>query len=328
MINCFRAISELKNASGTCLLADSYSLIVCPWSAIRTRYSPVHRCSENQKGLMQVKNDPVKENKEDILKENQQKRHQPVRWVFASDFDDTLFFHDGRGLQESDVQAIREFQKRGNLFGLCTGRPAVLRSQIEQLTQGRIQFDFEIYSCGSVILDSNQEKIFEKTLPESFVAKASAYFPDVPFKAHSAKGILYSGPIERIDPGSAAESREDFLKDPVYEISFPKTNPAACRAVENLKQESDASCHENSYIADFVHCQVSKATGLGFVCKLNDVPISNSAAMGDSFNDLSMIEAAGIGFTFPDAEECVKEAADRQTGSIAQALAELMNQTE
>ena len=40
--------------------------------------------------------------------------------ILASDFDNTLFFSDG--VHKEDVEAIRTFQKQGNLFGLCTGR--------------------------------------------------------------------------------------------------------------------------------------------------------------------------------------------------------------
>ena len=40
--------------------------------------------------------------------------------LLASDFDNTLWFHDH--MKERDVKTIKEFQKQGNLFGVCTGR--------------------------------------------------------------------------------------------------------------------------------------------------------------------------------------------------------------
>ena len=48
-----------------------------------------------------------------------------MKKVFASDFDGTLYFYkaeDDRKLPAENVEKIREYQKAGHLFGLCTGR--------------------------------------------------------------------------------------------------------------------------------------------------------------------------------------------------------------
>ena len=41
--------------------------------------------------------------------------------MLASDYDGTLYFEFG--YRKTDLEAIRQFQKEGNLFGLCSGRP-------------------------------------------------------------------------------------------------------------------------------------------------------------------------------------------------------------
>ena len=40
--------------------------------------------------------------------------------VLASDYDGTLLFNEQ--FKEGDLKKIKEFQKAGNLFGLCSGR--------------------------------------------------------------------------------------------------------------------------------------------------------------------------------------------------------------
>lgn len=249
----------------------------------------------------------------------------PVRrFVFASDFDDTLYFHDGRGLQKTDAEAIRRFQEAGHCFVLCTGRPAALRKDIEDLVSGQVSFDYEIYSCGSVILDRYGNRIFESPLDETFVRKAAEFAPVVPLKAHQEGAILYSGDMDQTDRGKKASSPEDFSAKPVYEISFPLDNPLSEEAVLKLKSCPEAACYENRHIADFVNRGVSKATGLDFICRIENVPFENSAAMGDSFNDLSMIKHASYGFTFPDAETSVVDQAGYIRGSLHEALEMLM----
>ncbi|PQP80969.1 phosphoglycolate phosphatase [Paenibacillus sp. PCH8] len=55
---------------------------------------------------------------------------------------------------------------------------------------------------------------------------------------------------------------------------------------------------------------ISKASGVAEVCKLLGIQMSEVVAVGDSLNDLSVIEAVGLGVAMGNAQEQVKEAAD------------------
>ena len=99
--------------------------------------------------------------------------------ILASDFDNTLFFSDG--VHKEDVEAIRTFQKQGNLFGLCTGR------QLEGIKYPfggdrehpltEIDFDFYITLSGGVIFNKKEEIIFEKSIPMNIVREISEAIP-------------------------------------------------------------------------------------------------------------------------------------------------------
>ena len=60
---------------------------------------------------------------------------------------------------------------------------------------------------------------------------------------------------------------------------------------------------------------VSKATGLEQICRLLEIPVSETIVFGDDINDLDMIRKAGIGVAMGDALEEVKAAADHVTGT-------------
>jgi len=60
---------------------------------------------------------------------------------------------------------------------------------------------------------------------------------------------------------------------------------------------------------------VSKATGVAEVCQLLGIDMSEVVAVGDSLNDLAVIEAVGLGVAMGNAQEQVKEAADLVIGS-------------
>ena len=72
----------------------------------------------------------------------------------------------------------------------------------------------------------------------------------------------------------------------------------------------------------------NKGTGLAAICADAGIDVSEAIAFGDSYNDIYMIQTAGLGIAMGNAEEAVKEAADRVTADcdhdgIAAALKEL-----
>ena len=56
-----------------------------------------------------------------------------------------------------------------------------------------------------------------------------------------------------------------------------------------------------------------KGTGLQMICDDAGIDIGEAIAFGDSYNDISMLKAAGLGIAMGNAEEAVKEAADTVT---------------
>jgi 5-amino-6-(5-phospho-D-ribitylamino)uracil phosphatase len=55
---------------------------------------------------------------------------------------------------------------------------------------------------------------------------------------------------------------------------------------------------------------VNKATGIKDVCKLLGIKMSQVVAVGDSLNDLAVIQQAGLGVAMGNAQETVKQEAD------------------
>ena len=82
--------------------------------------------------------------------------------ILASDYDGTLYFEDG--YHPKDLEAIKRFQKEGNKFGLCSGRP--LRN-LWDLQTNDLHFDFVIASSGASVALSKEEVLFENTLSKA-----------------------------------------------------------------------------------------------------------------------------------------------------------------
>jgi len=58
---------------------------------------------------------------------------------------------------------------------------------------------------------------------------------------------------------------------------------------------------------------VNKASGVGRVCELLGIGFSQVVMMGDSLNDMALIRQAGLGIAMGNAQEELKQAADRIT---------------
>ncbi len=54
----------------------------------------------------------------------------------------------------------------------------------------------------------------------------------------------------------------------------------------------------------------SKGNSLKFMCQYFQIPIENSVAVGDEQNDISMLQAAGVGVVMKNGTDIAKEYAD------------------
>ena len=86
--------------------------------------------------------------------------------VLASDYDGTLLFNEK--FKEGDLKKIKEFQKVGNLFGLCSGRPF---KGIYEFCKPYIDFDFYILCTGALVLNKEREVIYKSTISKHLLHK-------------------------------------------------------------------------------------------------------------------------------------------------------------
>lgn len=83
-----------------------------------------------------------------------------------------------------------------------------------------------------------------------------------------------------------------------------------------------------NYILEIVAKGVNKAAGLDFLCQRCGIDTAQTIAFGDGYNDIDMLECAGIGIAMANAPDDVKRHADKITRSnddngIAVALKEI-----
>jgi len=239
--------------------------------------------------------------------------------VMASDFDSTLYFMDG-GFHAEDLAAIAHFQKEGNLFGLCTGRST---RGITDVVKGRVPFDFYILESGSLILDRDLNEIYSRCMPWTMAETLleEYVFPkDYLYVVH-AGDTVYGVPVTYSD-GTSIEPLEDLDPDRVFQVSLALEDYEAARKAAraiNQKYGHLVTAFQNKKFLDIISAGCSKGRGVDYLRDLYRPEVM--AGIGDSYNDLSMLQAADVSFTMSASPEDVKSFADHVVGSVAEAIA-------
>lgn len=107
--------------------------------------------------------------------------------------------------------------------------------------------------------------------------------------------------------------------DPVCAMGVEKVNllciPGSQRdAVEQALRKIDVSAVWSSRSCkEITHSCANKGNGLAVLCRLLDIPMESTMALGDSGNDETMLRRAGLGVAMGNAPDFVKAAADAIT---------------
>lgn len=250
--------------------------------------------------------------------------------VFASDFDGTMYFYKAEvKLPPENVEWIRRYQEAGNLFGLCTGR------QVGGLTpfiNGLVEPDFYITSTGANIVDRDLKPIYQRG-----VDRAAA---DAIVKAVKPKNYRVTLDIEgdicvfaRMDyPGFyyVIDSVDNAPPGLIHQLGIHTESPA-----EAAELSAWINANFGTYVNAFQNVQEVDVAPLGCtkgkgVLLLRDWMKEHYGeiklfGIGDSINDLPLIEAADVSYTFPYAPESVQKKATKVVPTIVDALIDSMN---
>ena len=236
--------------------------------------------------------------------------------VLASDFDGTLLFNNQ--FRENDLKKIKEFQQQGHLFGLCSGRPF---QGIHALCQNHIDFDFYILCTGALVLNKKHEVLFKSTITHELLERFCQQYQDqypifiqANFKIYTFETLQVNG-IVREHISSLEEVNGD-----IYGLSMNASTDdnarRVCQEIEKLFPELTA--HQNKEFIDITEKGCSK--GLGIEKLKETLHIQNIAGIGDSYNDIPMLETVDHSFTFHDSPDSLKNIADDIVDSVAEAI--------
>ena len=235
-------------------------------------------------------------------------------YLFCTDMDGTLTIQGE--LSEENAQAIREFQQEGGIFVVSTGRAP---NYIKQYAPEYVPNGPIIASNGTVIYDVKKEEIlFESHLDDS-IEEAMEYvlqqYPDL-ITMHLTYSMEETS--ARYHPSDGMTIREfmDSVPKPWYKVIFVVPAVESLEVRETLERIYGERWNFNRSWPEGVEL-IPKDSGKGLcIDRLRKVLGKRArvvVAAGDFENDITMMQAADIGYAVENALDSVKEAADRVT---------------
>ena len=257
--------------------------------------------------------------------------------LLATDLDGTLVFHHAVG--QADAEALVRWRAVGNLLVLATGRSVRLVQHAVEVARSStsigLDYDYAVCATGTTVIDAVGQVHRTRTLEADQVRAVVRAIGDVA----QAPVSVFASTLERDyvldDPiGLSTDQRtppDRFTAAPLAQVaglgvtSMPLHIPdvrAAAALARGLEETVDGiSCTRSTGFVDVTAAGESKGAGLGRLAELlaeRGMEVSEVAAVGDSWNDISMFEQADVPCAMAGAPgEVVEAAGGRTTPSVA-----------
>lgn len=245
--------------------------------------------------------------------------------IIFVDLDGTLL-NDQKIITPLTHQSIRGFLERGNYFVICTGRPINSALQIFQSLQLPPEGCYIISFNGAQIYDCTSQKTIHRCevsadlitlifdLAESYGLHCQTYTDThILSKADNEEMKFYRKNIHM--PLTVTEDilgEMDVMPCKVMTIELHDLEKQEKFRVE-LKEKTGNQLqlmYSNPYYLEIFSAAAGKGQAVRTLCDILNIPLEDSMAAGDQQNDLSMIQAVGLGIAMCNGSEEVKAAAD------------------
>ena len=246
--------------------------------------------------------------------------------IIASDLDETLLNRDTRRVSARNLEAIRRASEMGVKFVPASGRGyATIQGTLEELGLRDKENEYIIsFNGGAITENKNNRRLFFKGITYEkmkmifdaglgYDVCTHIYTDDTVYIYNINEGeekFLW----HRMDYVPIRKEEIQMLADkPLAKILFQNTDVSylekIAKDLEPITGDTFVSYSSNRYV-EFNQQGVNKGQGLLSLAEILGVDPKDTIAIGDNNNDLTMIQAAGLGCCVSNATEAVKKNSD------------------
>jgi len=243
--------------------------------------------------------------------------------LIAIDIDDTLITDD-KEVTPGTKAAIHQAVERGVHVTLATGRMYASASRIAR----QLELDVPIITYqGSLIKTALDGKVlYERHVPQDIAEDLFRYCSehDLHIQAYH-NDELFAKKINDKLLAYCALSNVPYTIEPEIGklVSLPQTKMIIIDEPEllgELKPMFEARYGDRVHVTkskpnflEFIHPEGTKGHALRVLAEMFDCPLSSVIAIGDSWNDLDMLQTAGLGVAMGNSVPALKQVADYVT---------------
>lgn len=244
--------------------------------------------------------------------------------LVLADLDFTLL-DDNRNVSRETIETIKKIKQSGVNFGICSGRSFMSLKRFCDM--------FEINKPGNICICYNGSTLYEP-YNNNIISQSKIKYEyaieiinflrnyDVDIIAYDTDKVITEKHTPRIDEYmkmSVLEPMifqrfEDYIKGDVTKILIKSTAENLKKVETDFKKselnEKVLTFYSSKDLFEFNPLNVNKGSGVKALSIYTGIPLSEIIAVGDNHNDISMLEAAGLGIAVANANEYVKKAAD------------------
>ncbi|WFR59709.1 Cof-type HAD-IIB family hydrolase [Anaerocolumna sp. AGMB13025] len=244
--------------------------------------------------------------------------------ILVLDIDGTLT-NSQKEISENTLQAIMKIQERGHKVVLASGRPTPgVLPLANKLKLSEYNGYILSFNGAKIINCKTNEIIFQKVLPRDIIPKlhAAAVRHQVGIISYENDCVITDMEIDEFMEKEAAINWIPIKKIdnfPAY-INFDvnkclMTGPGAKLEKVEINMRDTFGDRINVYrsepfFLELMPKNIDKAYSLSHLLEHLGLSKEQMISCGDGYNDLSMIQYAGMGVAMANAQEVVKKAAD------------------
>ncbi len=243
--------------------------------------------------------------------------------IVASDMDETFLGHNKRPTQ-SNLDAVAAMGKLGVRVVVATGRPYFsVQGILEEVGTKGDPDSYTITLNGGYVCANDGTVVAAHPLDAAVTERLRAFGEERGLCGHmylegrTLAMSLNDGEREflrgRMEVVPSTWEEAASLDEPVYKILFENTDLDALHVLRDEAQDAlgdlvDAvePVFSSDRYVEFNPAGVGKGSGLAEIAATLGVPMDETVALGDSVNDLSMLEVAGLPLVVSNVSELAR----------------------
>ncbi|MFD3446773.1 Cof-type HAD-IIB family hydrolase [Microbacteriaceae bacterium 4G12] len=246
--------------------------------------------------------------------------------MIVLDLDDTLL-RDDHTISTRTKEALMEAQQLGVKVVLASGRPTyAMRKIAEELHLAEYGSFILSFNGAKIINCQTNEELFSSTLSPQTVHELydisrqedvwiHTYVGDTIVTESHNQYTKIEGDITGM-PVIEVSNFKEAVTEPVVKVLMLEDPEKLANVEKKLQQELAGKLsvmRSKPFFLEFTEAGVTKGTSLSQLIEKLGITREEVIAMGDSYNDLAMIEFAGLGVAMGNAPDDIKESANYVT---------------